>query len=230
MTRVVVHPTVRLLLPALVIATLFVTTSIDIMLAMYALGLLPLFLIERKIGAHIRFLVYGVVPIILTAFVIYGVVLKVDGAAWNELALRGMRFLILTTALQWSLTIPGNQLMFTFKMWGLRGSTLIVVLGAYILWADLQKAANRIVTARLASGAIGGRSKLIMVQQLPIVLLPMVISLLRTATVRSISWRDKDIVALVSGFESDIRSSIWYSAGVLFLGCVVVAAALLLNR
>lgn len=229
MKRMVVSPLVRLVFPALVIVTVFATSSIWILLTVYVLGLVPLFLVERKFGIHIRFLVYGVIPIMLTAYIIYGIVLKVQSDTWAELALRGVRFLILTTAIQWALTIPGHQLIYTVKKWGLRGSSLIVVLGAYILWADLQKAANRIVTARLASGAIGGRSKMIMVQQLPFVLLPLVISLLRTATVRSISWKDKDIVVLVDGFESEVHSSKAYSAGILLLGCLLVTCALLLN-
>jgi len=230
MTRVVVHPVVRLLFPALAVTSLFISTSLGVMLSVYVLGLVPLFLVERKIGAHIRFLVYGVLPIMFTAFVIYGIVLKVDETTWAELAVRGMRFLIITTALQWALTIPGDQLTFTFKRWGLRGSTLIVVLGAYILWADLQKAANRIVTARLASGAIGGRSKLAMAQQLPVVLLPMVISLLRTATVRSASWKDKDIVPLVDRYEADVRETRWYSIAVLSVGVIILTSTLFLNR
>jgi hypothetical protein len=229
MTPVVAHPIVRIALPLLVVVALFITSSLSVLISGYALGLLPLFIVERKVKVHLRFLLYGVVPIVVTGFILYGVVLKVGGDAWHELSVRGAKFLVGTTALQWALTIPRTELTYTFKTWGLRGSTLIVLLGSFTLWADLQKAANRIVTARLASGVVGGRSPWIMVRQLPLVLLPMVISMLRTSTVRSHSWNDKDIVELVSTFEPDARPSIGYSVVLVALGCAFLTSALIAN-
>lgn len=229
MTPVVVHPIVRITLPVLVVVALFCTSSLSVLIGGYALGLLPLFIVERKIKVHLRFLLYGVLPIVITGFILYGVVLRVGVDAWHELAVRGAKFLVGTTALQWALTIPSTELTYTFKTWGLRGSTLVVLLGSFTLWADLQKAANRIVTARLASGVVGGRSPWVMVQQLPLVLLPMVISMLRTSTVRSHSWNDKDILELVSRFEPDVRPSIVYSAAAFLIGCVFVASTLIMN-
>lgn len=229
MTSVIVHPTVRIALPVLAIVALFTTSSLSILIGGYALGLFPLFIVEQKIKVHLRFLLYGFVPIVVTGFILYGVVLKVGDDTWHALAVRGAKFLVGTAALQWALTIPSTELTYTFKTWGLRGSTLIVLLGSFTLWADLQKAANRIVTARLASGVVGGRSPWVMVQQLPFVLLPMVISMLRTSTVRSHSWNDKDILELVGRFEPEVRPSVAYSATVLLLGCAFVVSALITN-
>lgn len=145
---------------------------------------------------------FGMVPIFLSFILLYIVVLKGSSGDWNFIALKMLKLILFTSVLQLSISIPPENLITTFKMWGLRKEALITVLGAFTVWADVNYRAGKIITARFSRGVIGKRTFVSKAKQFPFVLVPLVIGIIRTSTERAESWEQKNILQLVENLSS----------------------------
>jgi len=85
------------------------------------------------------------------------------------------------------------MLFTTFRKWGFKGDSLLTIIGAFTVWADLRTKANQIVTARFARGFIGKRNFFNTAKQFPYILIPLVIGVMRTSTERVNVWEQRNI-------------------------------------
>lgn len=192
-----INPFIRLLFLAGSLTGILLINKIEWLLCFYFIVIIPLFVLSGQIKRHLNLLLFAFVPIYLSFVLLYIVVLKEGN--WQFIHLKVLKLLLLTSAIQITLSIPANQLISTFKKWGLKGETLITVLGAFTVWTDVTYRSEKIITARFARGFVGKRNRINTAKQFPFVLVPLVVGILRTATERADSWTQKNILQLVKG-------------------------------
>ena len=90
----------------------------------------------------------------------------------------------------------------TFTKVGIKGEKLMTLMGTFIVWADIKRRSEQIVVARFARGFIGKRNFINTAKQLPYVLVPLIIGIIRTSVERSQAWTQWDVVALINNRES----------------------------
>jgi energy-coupling factor transporter transmembrane protein EcfT len=112
-----------------------------------------------------------------------------------------LKLIIFTSVFQLTLLIPPEILITTFKKWGLKGEALLTILGAFTVWADIKTRTDKILSARFARGFIEERTFLNKARQLPYVLVPLVIGIIRTAIERADSWEQKNILHLLKNHK-----------------------------
>lgn len=199
-----INPYFRLLFLAGSLTGILLINKIDWLLCFYFIVIIPLFVLCGQIKRHLNLLLFAFVPIYLSFVLLYIVVLKEGN--WQFIHLKILKLLLLTSVIQITLAIPSNQLISTFKKWGLKGETLITVLGAFTVWTDVTYRSEKIITARFARGFVGKRNRINTAKQFPFVLVPMVVGILRTATERADSWTQKNILQLVKGDKENKAS------------------------
>jgi hypothetical protein len=124
---------------------------------------------------------------------LYIVVLKGTNGGWNFVLLKGLKILVFTSIFQITLTIPSEMLFTTFRKWRFKGDSLLTLIGAFTVWADIRTRANQIVTARFARGFIGKRNFINTAKQFPYILIPLIIGVMRTSTERVNVWEQREI-------------------------------------
>lgn len=199
-----INPYTRLLFLAGSLTAILLITKIEWLLCIYFIVIIPLFVLNGQIKRHLNLLLFAFVPIYLSFVLLYIVVLKEGN--WQFIHLKILKLLLLTSVIQITLSIPANQLISTFKKWGLKGETLITVLGAFTVWTDVSYRSEKIITARFARGFIDKRNRINTAKQFPFVLVPLVVGILRTATERADSWTQKNILQLVKGVKEKKES------------------------
>lgn len=126
--------------------------------------------------------------------ILFFVVLKHTFLNFNNLALTVLKLLCYTTVFQLALIIPLKQVYYTFRKWGIKGDALITSLGSYIVWVDVINRSDKILTARFARGFIPKRTFVAKLKQLPLLLIPLTVGIIRTAVERSESWEQKNLL------------------------------------
>lgn len=192
-----INPYIRLLFLAGSLTGFLLINKIEWLLCFYFIVIIPLFVLNGQIKKHLNLLLFAFVPIYLSFVLLYIIVLKEGN--WQFIHLKVLKLLLLTSTILITLSIPANQLISTFKKWGLKGETLITVLGAFTVWTDVIYRSEKIITARLARGFVGKRTRINTAKQFPFVLVPLVVGILRTATERADSWGQKNILQLIKG-------------------------------
>lgn len=200
-----INPYIRLLFLAGSLTGILLINKIEWLLCFYFIVIIPLFVLSSQIKRHLNLLLFAFVAIYLSFILLYIVVLKEGN--WQFIHLKILKLLLLTSAIQITLSIPANQLISTFKKWGLKGETLITVLGAFTVWTDVTYRSEKIITARFARGFVGKRNRINTAKQFPFVLVPLVVGILRTATERADSWGQKNILQLIKG-DNENRTSV----------------------
>ncbi|MFN8429789.1 MAG: ATP-binding cassette domain-containing protein [Spirosomataceae bacterium] len=200
-----INPYIRLLFLAGSLTGILLINKIELLLCFYFIVIVPLFVLNGQIKRLLNLLLFAFIPIYLSFILLYIVVLKEGN--WQFIHLKILKLLMLTSAIQIMLSIPANQLISTFKKWGLKGETLITVLGAFTVWTDVSYRSEKIITARFARGFVGKRNRVNTAKQFPFVLVPLVVGILRTATERADSWTQKNIFQLIKGDKENRVSS-----------------------
>lgn len=213
-----IHPYVRLLfLIGCIVGTILISKSIWL-LFFYAILILPLFIFSRQIKKHINLVLFGMLPIFLSFVLLYILVLKGSAGNWDFVILKMLKLILFTSIVQISLSIPSENLIHTFKKWRFKGESLITVLGAFTVWADVNYRAGKIITARFSRGFIGERTIINKAKQFPFVLVPLVIGVLRTSTERAELWGQKNILHLVENAKTEkTKYSIFLNVLLLFV-------------
>lgn len=160
--------------------------------------ILPLIFLTGSIKNHIRLILLGIFPISLTFILIYILIMKGDNGGWDFILLRILKILIATTAFQITLTVKSDSLFQTFKMIGIKGEKLVILIGTFTVWIDIKRRSEQIITARFARGFIGKRSYINIARQFPYILVPLIIGILRTSIDRSQTWTQWNIVDLIN--------------------------------
>lgn len=216
-----IHPFVRIFILIVVFFGTYLTNNIWIDLCFYLLVLLPFIILNGGLKFHFRFLLVGIVPIFLSFVLINIIVLQSDKGGWDTIFFRITKLTIYASVFQFTLTIPPNDLYNTFKKWGFKGDALIMLLSSFTVWNEIANKADKIVTARLARGYQKNRNVFTMAKQLPFVLNPLIIGIIRTSVERAESWHQKNIIVLAENYKNE---TILYSKGynlVLIFVCIM---------
>lgn len=200
------HPYIRLLFLLLSIGGTFIAVQISQVVIYYLLVLLPLTALSKQIKAHFRFILIGILPIFLSLILINILILDGKSGSWFFILLKISKLTVYASIFQFVFFIPTIDLLNTLKKWNLKGEALITIISSFTVWNEIINNANKIVTARLARGYIGKRNIINMAKQLPYVLNPLVIGVMRTSIERAETWDKKQIISLVQNIENDKTS------------------------
>lgn len=178
---------------------------------------------------HLRLLIIGMFPVYLSFILIYVLILSQSGA-WQEIHFRVLNLLILTTIFQIVLIFPPDELFYSLKKIGIKGSILIIVVSSYTLVDDISKRSEKIINARLSRGYVKKRTRFTMMKQLPYVLRPLFIQIFRSSYERAYNWEQKDMIGLIQKFNKvpsynwllNIVIIICFILWVLFVGLIVL--------
>lgn len=163
----------------------------------------PLSIVTKTWRPHLRFCLTIVAPISAMLAIVWIYLLGAPPgsprgtdvpAAATFAALTAMRLTMLGGCAQLLfLTIPGHQLVDTFRQWGLRGDLLVAALGTFILGPELRIRADQIVTARMARGHLANRTLLTRLRQLVPSLGVLFTLSVRSAVQRASHWQEQDL-------------------------------------
>jgi energy-coupling factor transporter transmembrane protein EcfT len=192
-----IHPYTRIAFFITGIAGGFFCTSNLLLLGFWLLILLPLMMITGNAGAHMRFLLVVVLPMAAMLLLLSWIVSEKSSENFDQVLLTILKVIAYTTIVQVVLIIPPEQVYSTFRKWGLKGDTLVTSLGSYIVWVDIVNRSGKILTARFARGFIAERTFIAKLKQMPHLLIPLIVSIIRTATERSESWQQKQLLQRV---------------------------------
>jgi energy-coupling factor transporter transmembrane protein EcfT len=199
------------------------------MFAYWGLALLPIFLSTDTIGDHSRFALYAILPLAFALVGVWGWLIgSPPGASPGSDPMGGVmyglrisaRLLLLTGVFQLCfLSLPEQELAYTLQRWGLGSSGIAVVIGGLSLWPEAERRAEQIMTARYARGLVPNRRFLTRVKQLPFLLRPLLVWILRSGVERAEAWKQRGIIDQIG--KSDLESfkaSFWANVVVVLAG------------
>lgn len=196
-----IHPYNRLIILFCILLASYFSENIILDIGFYSLVLIPLLFLNHKIKSHLRFLLVAIVPIFISFVLIKILVQGGQKADWLIICSKILKLTISATTFQFILLIPPKELYVTFKKWGLKNDVLITFLSSFTVWNEISNRADKIVTARLARGYIKKRNFWNMGKQLPFVLNPLLVGVMRTSIERAESWSQKNILSMVNNYK-----------------------------
>jgi hypothetical protein len=196
--KINIHPYIRLLLLVGIIGSVILYRHIFQLGLLYIAFIIPLILLMGITRNHVRLLLFGIVPIAFTFILIYILILSGNKENWYFIIVKILKILAITSIFQVVLTFESGALYPTFRKLGLKGESLITVIGAFTVWADIKRRSEQIIIARFARGFISKRNFINTAKQFPFILVPLIIGILRTSIERSETWIRWDIIALIS--------------------------------
>lgn len=195
-----IHPIVRLFGAVLIVIAVFFTADLRALIFVYAL-VMCIVIATGVLARHFRFLIFITTPILLALLVVWGWVMDpakipaphTDGLAYA--VFNWLRIVACGGVLQ-SLFLPlvdKPQHLRSF-LWstGLRGPAGTVLVASIIFVPEVKSRLARIIDARRAQGY--NLSGIHGLRQLPSLLMPLVSSLLDSATKRAELWSHRGIV------------------------------------
>jgi hypothetical protein len=126
-------------------------------------------------------------------------------------------------------TLKPSDLPGVLRGMGLKGDWLVIVLGSFALLPELMRRADQIVTARLARGSLSSASFSARLTQLPFILKPLFVWVIRSAIQRAESWEQKGLLSRVNMLGSDASCSMLGSMFWVSLSIAMFASALALR-
>lgn len=214
-----VHPYTRILLFFIIGAGIFFVRIPLYFIVLYAVILLPLLILQKALKVHSYFIFFGIFPFYLSSIFLYRFI-SVKTLTWNELHFFVLRTMVLISLIQVIFSQSKEELIFTLKKWKLKTNTIILIISSATLLEDIKRRSELIIEARFARGYVGRRTWWNMIIQIPFVLLPLFISILKTADQRAENWQQRNITELISGYQITINYSY------LFNGIIIVASFL----
>jgi hypothetical protein len=193
-----IHPIIRIGLLTFLMVGVIVSKSTNSLLLLYILFFIPLIVFTKNLRTHLRLLVFGILPILLSFILIYKVLMF---HPWEFIVNKVIKILLITTTFQLVLTIPKEILFFTLKYWRLSQTALITTIGAFTVWEDIRSRTNHILTARFARGFIPKRTVCYKMIQLPYLFIPLVVGIMRTSTERAEMWLQNDIITKIENYQ-----------------------------
>lgn len=202
MSAIRIHPYIRIYFLLGTLLSVFLFYQIQNQVFVYAALILPVAISSSLVKNHLRLILFGILPISITFILIYIIILNGSSGSWDFISLKILKILNITSAFQVTLTIRSGEMLSTFKTIGIKGERLVTLMGTFSVWTDIKRRSEQIVIARFARGFIGKRTYINTSKQLPYVLIPLIIGILRTAVERSQIWTQWDIINLINNHES----------------------------
>jgi hypothetical protein len=200
--KFLIQPFIRVFfLTGCILGVIFIKRT-ELLLVIYFFIVLPLYVYVGQFKKHLYFLLVGVLPIFLSFVLLYIIIYKGESGNWEFLYFKITKLILYTTIIQLSLIIPAHSIITTFRRLGFKKEKLLTILGSFTVWADINNKADKILTARFSRGFVKKRTLLNKTKQLPYLLIPLIISVMRTSTERAIIWEQKDIFKLVEQYQS----------------------------
>lgn len=199
----IMHPYIRLaFLLAGICGTILIANPI-LLLAIYLLVIIPTIVLNQQLRQHLKLLVIGILPILLSFILIYIIILQNKNEGWEFIAVKLIKIIIFTSLFQITLSIPSKILFPTLRKWGFSGQSLVLVLSSLTVWEDVTYRAGKIMDARFARGFVVQRSVVAQARQLPYIIVPLVIAVFRTAIERADGWEQKNMLYLVDRIKNE---------------------------
>lgn len=228
-----VHPFARLVFLILATAGSFTVKSWWVSLTLWLLCAAALLLFGQG-KKHLRLAVLSLLPLLIMLLVVWGWLIAAppsmpigsnpQGGIAYALSVFSRLGLLAAIFQLVMLTIPTQQLPNCLYMWGVRGESLIIALGAFTLVPELQIRADQVMTARLARGSVKGNQLISRAAQLPLLLQPLLTWTLRSAVQRSKSWNQSGLLRRIDELSkkgqkhASWQSYIWSIFGTTILG------------
>lgn len=211
MKQLKIHPYTRILLLVTGIAGCLLCNNVYVLLIFWLSFIFPMAIATNNFKTHIKFLAIAVLPMFIMLSFSYWLIVR-DFHNYVSVLFTVLNIIICTSLIQIALIIPSEDILTTFRMWGLKKGALVTITGSYIVWVDIVSRADKIVTARFARGFIGKRTAWSKIKQLPHLLIPLIIGIMRTATERSASWEQKKMVSRIESMPiSPINKSVKFN-------------------
>jgi energy-coupling factor transporter transmembrane protein EcfT len=227
------HPTARLAVAALVIAAIFIANTLAMVAILYAFVLAAVWTAQAGRG-HFRFVTYIGLPLLAALLLVWGwaadarqIPLGFDSGIsyalfnWTRIAACAGVLQCLFLPL---IEHPTHLKNFVVRT-GLSGQCGTLIVTAIIFLPEVRRRLSGIIEARMAQGyAVTGFAGL---RQLPAVLMPLVASLLDSATKRAEFWGHRGILQhRLQMSEAEPYSWPWSAVAIGFgLVCVGLTAA-----
>jgi len=220
----IMHPYIRLaFFFAGICGTLLITNPV-LLLGIYLLVIMPTIVLNEQFWQHLKLLIVGMLPILLSFILLYMVILHNKNEGWEFIAVKLIKIVVFTSLFQITLSIPPMILFTTLKKWGFRGQPLVLVLSSLTVWEDVSYRANKIIDARFARGFVVKRNAVAQACQLPYIIVPLVIAVFRIAIERADGWEQKNMLYLVDHIRFDkvaypvILNMVYFALSVSWLG------------
>ena len=229
-----IHPVARLISAIeFVIAIIFASTLIPLVVV-YLLVFLSI-LATGCFRQHLRFVLVVTAPILCALIVVWGAILSPDKVPPGHINGIGyaifswLRIVTFGGVLQ-ALLLPLVEHPIDLKIFlernGLSGSLGTLVLASVIFIPEVQRRMGRVVDARRAQGfVVSGFSGL---RQLPEMLMPLVASLLDSASKRAELWSHRGLFLRRSNVISNLKWRLWQTMSALLLATTAIAVSILL--
>ena len=91
--------------------------------------IIPLVLYSGILEKHAKLLAFAMLPIYLSFILLYNLILKENN--WDFIHLKVIKIIFFTSVFQIVFTIPEKQMISTFRAYGLKENSLIIILGAF---------------------------------------------------------------------------------------------------
>ncbi len=207
-----IHPYTRLFFLVGNISAVLLLTSPFLMLSYYLIYMLPIVIVHHLFKSHLKLAVFGILPVFFSYALIYIYILNSTKGGWDLIALRTFRLLSVTSLIQVTISIPSQALVYNLRKWRFSEEMMLITIGAFTVWKDMSTRMDKIITARFASGIVGKRSFINKAGQVPYLLSPLVIGILRASLERADIWDQKGVLVLIKNFRKDAPShSLFYN-------------------
>lgn len=196
------HPYIRVLFLTSMSVSIIITNNLTIFGVVYLFFLIPLFVCSQDLKKHIRLFVLGMLPILFSYILLYKIIPAGSEYSYISIFNSFSKIVLFTSLLQLFLSIPADDLISTFKKYRIDGDYLIFIIGSFTVWADVFNKANKIISARLSRGFVAKRSIINYLKQIPSILIPLIISIIRTSIERVRSWEQRNTLLIFKEYKA----------------------------
>jgi len=215
-----IHPYTRLAVLCLGVTGCVLSCNL-LELGIFELIMLPILIGNTSIKIVIIFFQYAILPMMAMFFLFHLLTGSLESYQYSHEMLIVAKLIVITTLIQIAFIIPLKFVHFTFRKWGFKGSSLMILVGSYFVWVDVVKRSQRILIARFSQGYIQNRTFISKIRQMPFIIIPLIIGILRTASERSDMWNRKDIRSQLDTAKfSEINGKSLYNLS-LYTICIV---------
>lgn len=227
------HPIIRLTSALLLVGAIFLTKSMSGIVGCYLLVII-LIMYSQVIKKHLRFVFYVSLPMLLALLIMWGWIVDIhkvpepftNGVTYAFFA--WLRIISWGGVLQFvfiPLVEKPAYLRSFFDKTRLNGKFGILIIASIVFLPEMQRRLYQIIDARHAQGKqLSGLKGLI---DLPTILMPLISSLLDSASKRAELWSHRGVLETGKGVRQDIVYSDTLST-ILFLSTLVLCTVLVL--
>lgn len=213
-----IHPFTRIVLFLLLGTGIFFVENPLYFIILYTIILLPLIIIQKAIKTHLYFIAFGMLPFYLSYIFLYRYI--TENMTWRELHFFTMRTMVIISLVQVIFTLVGEELIFSLKKWRIKNDTIILIISSVTLLEDIKRRSDIIINARFARGYISKRTWWNKIVQMPYILVPLIISILKTAELKAVNWQQRNIIELISSYQVSIKYSYFFNGLVIMISII----------